>query len=206
MSSEAAPVPDPHRGEDGAVPLTRAQRQQRTRRALIDAARVAFGRDGYHGANLTAIAAEAGYSKGAVYSNFASKAELFLAVMDLDLDRLRAGGFDPLATNEAIDARQTEILGEIRGFALATLEFTAAALRDEELGTEFRQRIAVLLTAYHGFATEHRTDDEQLELEQLALLLVALDQGMALLTVSGLPVDTALLRAGLRRLVSPPPP
>ena len=53
-----------------------------TRRHLLDAAAVVFARDGFHGASLDDVAATAGFTKGAVYSNFKSKEDLFLAVFD----------------------------------------------------------------------------------------------------------------------------
>ena len=53
-----------------------------TRSRLLEAAeRVFFGR-GFHGASLEAVAEEAGLTKGAVYSRFESKADLFLAFQD----------------------------------------------------------------------------------------------------------------------------
>ena len=59
---------------------TRAR--QRTRDALITAAMRVFARDGYAGASVDAIAAQADYTVGALYSNFATKQELFLAVFE----------------------------------------------------------------------------------------------------------------------------
>ena len=67
-----------------------AQRQQETRNALVFAALAAFARDGYHAASLEGIANDAGFSKGAIYSNFDGKADLFLAVMDNNLAMDRA--------------------------------------------------------------------------------------------------------------------
>jgi AcrR family transcriptional regulator len=64
------------------VRLTRAEAQARTRGALIDTATSAFLRDGYAATSLEKVADLAGYSKGAVYSNFRSKNELCLAVLD----------------------------------------------------------------------------------------------------------------------------
>ncbi len=58
--------------------LTRDESQAQTRQRLLEAARAVFARDGYRGASVEAIAAEAGYSKGAVYSNFASKEDILL--------------------------------------------------------------------------------------------------------------------------------
>jgi AcrR family transcriptional regulator len=62
--------------------LSRPERKERTRTDLVAAARRVFERHGFHRASLEQIAEEAGYTKGAVYSNFAGKDELFLAVLD----------------------------------------------------------------------------------------------------------------------------
>src|SRR5436190_17636833 len=63
--------------------LTRAESQARTREQLIATAKELFLRDGYSTTSLERVADEAGYSKGAVYSNFRNKDELCLAVLDL---------------------------------------------------------------------------------------------------------------------------
>jgi AcrR family transcriptional regulator len=70
-----------------AVRLTRSQRQEQTRAQLLDAALRVFLRRGYHGASLDEIAEEAGYTTGAVYSNFKGKDDLFLAVLDAEAQR-----------------------------------------------------------------------------------------------------------------------
>src|SRR5438477_7439015 len=62
--------------------LLRAERKRLTRNELVDAARAVFLRRGFHDASLDEIAEEAGYTKGAVYSNFDGKDELFLAVLE----------------------------------------------------------------------------------------------------------------------------
>ncbi len=62
--------------------LTREQSRARTRERLLVSAAVVFTREGYAGASIDRIAEEAGYSKGAMYSNFASKDELFFAMFD----------------------------------------------------------------------------------------------------------------------------
>src|SRR3712207_2353865 len=62
--------------------LTRDERRERTRGDLIDAADRLFVRQGFHATSVDTVAAEAGYTKGAVYSNFASKEDLFLAVYE----------------------------------------------------------------------------------------------------------------------------
>jgi AcrR family transcriptional regulator len=61
---------------------TRAQRKERTRAALLTAARSVVARRGMQAATHEEIASEAGLTIGAIYSNFASKADLMAALMD----------------------------------------------------------------------------------------------------------------------------
>jgi AcrR family transcriptional regulator len=62
--------------------LTRAEQSARNRELVLAAARRMFLGRGYHGASLEQIADEAGFSKGVVYSQFHSKADLFLALLE----------------------------------------------------------------------------------------------------------------------------
>jgi AcrR family transcriptional regulator len=66
---------------------TRADRRHRTRAELVAAADRRFTADGYHATSLDAVADEAGFTKGAVYSNFASKEDLFFAVYERRVER-----------------------------------------------------------------------------------------------------------------------
>jgi AcrR family transcriptional regulator len=68
---------------------SRAERREQTRLELLDAAKRVFLRRGFHGASLDEIADEAGYTKGAVYSNFAGKDDLFLALLARQLEQRR---------------------------------------------------------------------------------------------------------------------
>src|ERR1700729_4631540 len=62
--------------------LTRGESRVRTRELLLDSALRIFRRDGFHQASIDEIAEEAGFSRGAVYSSFANKEQLFLALHD----------------------------------------------------------------------------------------------------------------------------
>jgi AcrR family transcriptional regulator len=66
--------------------LTRAEAQAQTRRRVLEAAADVFGEKGFRAASLSDVADRAGHTIGAVYSNFASKDELFRALM---IERLR---------------------------------------------------------------------------------------------------------------------
>ena len=71
--------------------LTRSEAQAVTRRRLMDAAAGVFGEKGFRAASLTDVADRAGYTIGAVYSNFASKDELFHALMRQRLQMMETG-------------------------------------------------------------------------------------------------------------------
>lgn len=61
--------------------LSRAEAKARTRELLLQAAARTFARKGFAGASVEEIAEEAGFSIGALYSNFTGKEELFLELM-----------------------------------------------------------------------------------------------------------------------------
>jgi len=67
--------------------LTRDEKKAVTRSRLLEAAAVVFRSKGYAAASLDEIAEEAGLTKGAVYSNFSSKDDLIVALIDERLDR-----------------------------------------------------------------------------------------------------------------------
>ena len=69
------------------VRLTRVQQQAITRERLLAAAARVIDRHGFGGASVDLISAEAGYSKGAVYSNFESKEAVFLELLRLYMER-----------------------------------------------------------------------------------------------------------------------
>jgi AcrR family transcriptional regulator len=62
--------------------LTRREKQQQTRKALLGAAATLFCQRGLDGASIDEVAQAAGYTKGAFYANFKSKEELFLVMLD----------------------------------------------------------------------------------------------------------------------------
>jgi AcrR family transcriptional regulator len=75
-------------------PLTPERRRQQTRDYLLQAAARVFAERGFHAASLDEVAAAAGFTKGAVYSNFKNKEDLFLALLEAyrqrEMDALHA--------------------------------------------------------------------------------------------------------------------
>ncbi|MET8828147.1 TetR/AcrR family transcriptional regulator [Streptomyces sp. NPDC004610] len=78
--------------------LTRAQQQERTRAAVLVAAREEFAEYGYAEAKVDRIAERAELTRGAVYSNFTGKRALYLAVLAEDAERRVAAAEAPVAS------------------------------------------------------------------------------------------------------------
>ena len=131
---------------------TRAERQAMTREALVATARTLFLHDGYGATSLDRVALEAGFSKGAVYSNFKSKEALFIALADrqvrsrlVSLERAVSALTPGALPAERLDrdairsllAAVTSDPGDERHWYLMTTEFELLALRDPEVGTRW---------------------------------------------------------------------
>src|SRR5947207_5252166 len=110
-----------------------------TRQHLLDAAAIVFARNGFHGSTLDEVAATAGFSKGAVYSNFKSKDDLFLELFHDRVDRQFAVVSEALETDSHDQAEQLprirQILGSATspwddGFVTLWLEFILYARRN----------------------------------------------------------------------------
>ncbi len=67
------------------------------RATLLDAARDVFGREGYHAASMDAVARGAGVTKPTLYDHFPSKRDLYLALIDADLEVVRRTVSDALS-------------------------------------------------------------------------------------------------------------
>ncbi len=93
-----------------AVPrLTRAEAKAETRRRLLEAAEAVFRRDGYHGASLDRIAAEAGFTTGAIYSTFESKAGVMMALVAARAERRRTVWTEALAATASAEDFVAEV-------------------------------------------------------------------------------------------------
>jgi AcrR family transcriptional regulator len=124
--------------------LTRAERREQTRDDLIAAAERLFVEGGFHATSLDQIAAAAGYTKGAVYSNFDAKEDLFFAVYErraVEAERqmreLFAG--DVAAGLDRIAADTTGRINRDDGWLAAFFEFWAHVIRRPELRGRFAE-------------------------------------------------------------------
>jgi AcrR family transcriptional regulator len=125
--------------------LTRAEKGAQVRRSLLDAARDVFVRDGFHGASLDAVADAAGLTKGAVYSRFTSKADLFLALLDERITDRIGQVESVLGTGSAegdvmaMTRQYLEVMHGQLAWTLLVLEFRVHAARHPELNRRYAE-------------------------------------------------------------------
>lgn len=130
-----------------AVRLSRAERKERTRDEIVAAAHRVFLRDGFHRATLDDIAEEAGYTKGAVYSNFDGKDALFLGLLDAQFDVRLTPFLETFETAESLDdalRANARLMAETARqeplWAPLLVEFWTHASRDPALRAEAAER------------------------------------------------------------------
>jgi AcrR family transcriptional regulator len=161
------------------------ERRAATHGRLIEAATKVVAKRGFHAATVDEIAAEAGFSVGALYSNFDGKDDLFLAVFDGHLrwyeERLGIAADTPdpgRVFSDWMDAlmRDPEQL-------LIFIEFWAYAVRKPKLRRTFAARLAEIRAAMSE-AIEQRAAETGSDLpvppETLALVLLAAGRGLGL--------------------------
>ncbi|WKG01416.1 TetR/AcrR family transcriptional regulator [Mycolicibacterium sp. HK-90] len=177
--------------------LTRAQRQEQTRAELLEAARQRFLRHGYAGTSLEDIADDAGFSKGAVYSNFGSKPNLCRDVLEL-IHREKFAEMAELATSDAeLDSRVAAVsawlertAGDV-GWTMLELEFAVLSRNNPELAamiTTLRNDAAGMVTeVLQSMSAELGLTEMQLEnsavaasLDDLANLLLSAGIGLGI--------------------------
>ena len=169
--------------------LTRAQRRQQTRARLLDAASQVFARRGFHAATVDEVAEAAGYTKGAVYSNFATKDELVLALLDRHLaDQLhQVEALSAVESSEelraALRGRTEQEFAAARDVGVLLVEFSLYAMRSPaaqaELAKRYRQlrgRLAELITTRYA----RQQSSPPMPPEHLAALAIATDAGLFL--------------------------
>ena len=120
--------------------ITRVERKAQTRADLVAAARTVFLLRGFHGASLEEIAHEAGYTKGAVYSNFEDKDALYLAVLDAHYEKRIEAYAEIMLDGDDFETGLREVSRFIGsadanepGWLPVLTEFVAHAARDDEL-------------------------------------------------------------------------
>ena len=153
------------------------------------AARSVFARSGFHGASVEEIASEAGFSTGALYSNFDGKEDLFLVLMEREIDEHAREIAEAVRARASIAERATggarqwmTMIEREPELLLLFMEFWAYGVRDAAGAPEGRGALrADARGADRLIADGVREFDLELALpaEQLAIAIDALADGIA---------------------------
>jgi AcrR family transcriptional regulator len=122
--------------------LNRKQQAEANQQRLLDAALDVFTARGFHGATLEQIAAAAGFTTGVVYSRFASKADLFLALLERTIEQRVADlqRLDRAQVGEVGTAVARAWWSQVRKrpeWMLVVIEFRVHAARDPGLNARY---------------------------------------------------------------------
>ena len=125
--------------------ISREDNRSLTREKLLDAAEELFAKRGYNGVSVDQVADTAGFSKGAVYSNFENKEELFLALFDRHVEREAEIWRKIFETPQTLVARMEAVKAMLTNkpdadsvWTMLELEFALYAMR----GGDAREKLA----------------------------------------------------------------
>lgn len=167
--------------------LTREESKEQTRLRLLDAAQTIFMKKGYVASSVEDIAAAAGYTRGAFYSNFRGKAEVMIELLLRDHQRMQTDlhaiiGDD--ATREEMEARALALYSTLfreDDCFLLWAEAKLLATRDAKFRARFNtlsHEKRAFLTGYIRLFCERVGTPLPLPPEVLALGLVGLCEGV----------------------------
>jgi AcrR family transcriptional regulator len=171
------------------VRLTRVEQQQQTRERVIEAADRLFVEQGFHATSVDEVAGEAGYTRGAVYSNFASKEDLFFAVYERRAERGISEMEREIAADD--DARGLDALslaaarrrGQDNGWIAVFFEFWAHAVRRPALRARFAEihmRVQEPVVAELERHADHHGYELPDDSRKLTVALYAMQLGLSL--------------------------
>jgi AcrR family transcriptional regulator len=182
----------------------RSARNAQTRERLLAAAASVYARSGVSGATLDDVAAEAGFTKGAVYSQFGSKENLLVALLHEHLAQQTAEQiaiFDreqPTWTRPQVgSAHWMESLADDPDAFRLFVELWVYAQRDERLRESLADGVEAMRTTYGGFARSNASDaginSPPQASERFASIVVGLAIGLAMVRL----VDPEAVPEGL---------
>ena len=172
------------------------QKTDATKRKLLKAARRIFARDGFEGASINDIAAEAGHTRGAFYAHFKAKEDLFFTLLEeqsgVHLERLRAMLEDCSTDRQRLDCvREFYAARSVdKQWPILVFEFKLYALRHSKLRAKL--------------AAAHRNIRAKLKLDDIERLLPSeLQRARATHTVKKLTLEVILTGLVLENAYDP---
>jgi AcrR family transcriptional regulator len=190
--------------------------KERTRERLLDAAAVVFARRGIEAASLDEVAEAAGYTKGAIYSNFSSKTDLIAALMDRRITQQAAAAevdFEGVTLEQGLrtlDERSRSHAAAERDWAILATEFFLHSMRDPRSQAAMAGQYERARTLTAGMLAAKYADtgvEPPVPPRELAIIIEAIGIGVmlqSLLDPESVPQELAA--KGIELVLSPGPP
>jgi AcrR family transcriptional regulator len=209
MPADTTPSRQTSRSTAVTTPRLTARRRA-TRDRVLEAASEVFAERGFHGASVEDICERAGFTRGAFYSNFASKDDLVLALSTRQMERVVERITAAARTEDSPEAVLAAVLAALADepdrherSLLLTTEFTLHAIRDPEARAAWaaqQREVREAVVAAVDDAVDARGLTLPVSTEQLVLIAMALSQATATQRL----VEPGALETGeLERLVLP---
>jgi AcrR family transcriptional regulator len=176
-------------------PLTAERRRQQTREYLLRAAAQVFAERGFHEATIDEVASAAGFTKGAVYSNFKNKEDLFLALLEDAYAKDTAAIKETLGASDVPpEARLGDFVQMMRSemeyvpnLGALYLEFHLYALRNpsarERMNELERADVRAIAEIIESERTQREIEIDE-PVERTARIIVALFRGISMMRTS----------------------
>jgi len=202
--------------QPGRKRLTRQESQARTRALLLEVATAEFLAHGYTGTSLEKIAEQAGFSKGAVYGNFAGKEELALAVLENHFFALLqtfvgefAAGGNTIEDRLTVLERWLETLLADDDWQVFAVEFAVHTRRNPKIQQQLAERERMVRTAVTTLLSQQIQQlgvKPVLPPEQLGIVLVSVVGGIAVQRLIDPTIPASLVIDAVRALFRAPNP
>ncbi|MBG9821883.1 TetR family transcriptional regulator [Bacillus safensis] len=192
---------------------TQSERKDETRKLLINSAVENFAKYGFHGVSIDKLAEYAGFSKGAFYAHFHSKEEIFLALLEQQM-QLHVEKINALLTEqpsllhfpEKMNQQSIQRREENRTWSLLNMEFLLYSMRNEEARRQWSNMILQSVKQISQ-SIEKLINKENLtstlSSEEMAWTILSLENGIAIfhfISQDHIPHD--LLEKSLKGIIS----
>lgn len=170
--------------------LTQEERKKETRKLLLESAFETFSKLGFHGASVDKIAEHAGFSKGAVYAHFHTKEDLFLAIVEQQMNLYVRNIRQVIGQQQSLShfiATMDEYFDSVRQqtqtWSMLSMEFLLYAMREESVRHKWSNMITEAVKQISKSIESLLLKENcksTLSAEEIAWTMLSLENGMSI--------------------------
>lgn len=191
--------------------LTQEERRKETYKLLIDSAIDAFSKFGFQGTSVDKIAEQAGFSKGAFYAHFTSKEEIFLTILEQQMEKHASSIQRVIAQQKCLSdlINQMEkyfsmVRNESKTVSMLNIEFLLYSMRDDAVRLKWRSLINKTVRDISDTIDEMLIRENivsPLNAEEIAWTILSLENGLMIFSHIGEDFPRGLYGKAIRQLI-----